>query len=120
MNPGSSLYRQYERDIEQFTMEQLLDSRLDQRLSVLYEHMLYREMIDEKVAEILPAILKSYRIRISVPGIRYVIVCYEEIEGEDAFPVRDGIAYVPLFCRNPVILFQDEYLSLIHISFLLP
>lgn len=109
MNPGSSLYRQYERDIEQFTMEQLLDSRLDQRLSVLYEHMLYREMIDEKVAEILPAILKSYRIRISVPGIRYVIVCYEEIEGEDAFPVRDGIAYVPLFGRNPVILFQDEY-----------
>ena len=57
MNPGSSLYRQYERDIEQFTMEQLLDSRLDQRLSVLYEHMLYREMIVEMLADILPAIL---------------------------------------------------------------
>lgn len=109
MNPESSLYRQYEREIEQFTMDQLLKSQLNQRLSVLYEHMIYREMIDDKVARVLPSILRSYRIRVSAPEIRYVIVCYEEIEGEDAFPVRDGVAYVPLFSTNPVILFQDEY-----------
>ena len=40
MNPESTLYRQYERDIEQFTMEQLLRSRVNSRLVTLYQHVL--------------------------------------------------------------------------------
>lgn len=109
MSPENSLYRQYEREIEPFTMEQLLKSRVNRRLVVLYEHMIYKEMIDEQVARVLPAILKSYRVRIANPNIRYVIVCYEELEAEDAFPVRDGTAYVPLFLEHTVLLFQDAY-----------
>lgn len=109
MNPESELYKQYVRDIEQFTMEQLLRSRINRRYVVLYEHMLYKEMIDEKVARVLPSILRSYRIRVKNPNIRYVIVCYAEMEGEDVFPVKDGVAYVPLFSEHPVLLFEDEY-----------
>ena len=65
MNPESTLYRQYERDIEQFTMEQLLRSRVNSRLVTLYQHVLYKEMIDEQVARVLPALLRSYRITVS-------------------------------------------------------
>ena len=109
MNPESTLYRQYERDIEQFTMEQLLRSRVNSRLVTLYQHVLYKEMIDEQVARVLPAILKSYRITVSDKRIRYVVVCYEELDREDVFVVRDGVAYAPLFSSHPVLLFQDEY-----------
>lgn len=109
MSPEHSLYRQYEREIEQFTMEQLLKSRVNRQLAVLYEHMIYKEMIDERVARVLPAILKSYRVRVDNPNIKYVIVCYEELEKEDAFPVRDGAAYVPLFSQRTLLLFQDAY-----------
>ena len=109
MKPEAALYKQYERDIEQFTMEQLLKSRINRRFVVLYQHMIYKEMIDEQVAKVLPSILKSYRIRLDNPNIRYVIVCYREMEGEDAFPVKDGAAYVPLFSEHPTILFQDDY-----------
>ena len=109
MKPEAALYRQYERDIEQFTMEQLLKARINRRFVVLYQHMIYKEMIDEQVAKVLPSILKSYRVRVDNPNIRYVIVCYREMEGEDAFPVKDGVAYVPLFSEHPVILFQDGY-----------
>ncbi len=109
MNPETPLYKQYEREIEKFTMEQLLRSRITRQLVVLYDHMIYREMIDERVARVLPSILKSYRIRVKNPNIRYVVVCYEEIEGEDAFPVTNGTAYVPLFSHRPLILFQDAY-----------
>ncbi|RHP44115.1 DUF5717 family protein [Clostridium sp. AF32-12BH] len=107
MNPDSSLYRQYERDIEQFTMEQLLRSRVNSRLVTLYQHVLYKEMIDEQVAKVFPAILKSYRITVSGKNIRSVVVCYEELEREDVFPVKDGIAYAPLFSSHPVLLFED-------------
>ena len=109
MNPESDLYRQYERDIEQFAMEQLLQSRVNGYLVVLYKHVLYKEMIDRQVAKVLPAVLKSYRITVTDPGIRYVIVCYEELEREDAYTVKDGVAYVPLFSSHPTILFEDEY-----------
>lgn len=109
MKPDAPIYQQYERDIEQFTMEQLLKSRINRRLVVLYQHMIYREMIDEKVARVLPSILKSFRIRLKNPNMKYVIVCYEELQEEDAFPIRDGVAYVPLFLERSVLLFQDEY-----------
>lgn len=109
MKPEAALYKQYERDIERFTMEQLLQSRINRRLVVLYQHMIYREMIDERVARVLPSILKSYRVRLKNPNMRYVVVCYEELKGEDAFPIRDGVAYVPLFLEHTVLLFQDDY-----------
>lgn len=109
MNPGNPLYKQYERDMEQFTMEQLLHSRINRRYVVLYEHMLYKEMIDGKVARVLPSILRSYRVQVKNPNIRYVIVCYEETEGEYAFPVKDGAVYVPLFSEHPVLLFEDDF-----------
>lgn len=109
MNPETALYRQYERDIEQFTMEQLLKSRINRRFVALYDHMIYKEMIDEQVARVLPSILRSYRVKVDDPRIRYVVVCYEETEGEDAFLIQDGLAYVPLFSEHPVLLFQDEF-----------
>ncbi len=109
MKPDAPLYQQYERDIEQFTMEQLLKSRINRRLVVLYQRMIYREMIDKKVAQVLPAILKSFRIRLKNPNMKYVVVCYEELQEEDAFPIRDGVVYVPLFMERSVLLFQDEF-----------
>lgn len=109
LKQDSPIYQQYERDMEQYTMEQLLKGRINRRLVVLYQHMVYPEMIDKQAARVLPGILNSYRVRVKTPGIRYVVVCYEEVEGEDAYPVRDGVAYVPLFVERTVLLFQDGY-----------
>lgn len=109
MSPDAPLYKQYERDIEQFAMDQLLRAKVNQRLVVLYQYMIYKEMIDERVAKVLPSILKSYRVRLNNPNMKYVIVCYEELEEEDAFPIKDGVAYVPLFLEHSVLLFQDAY-----------
>ncbi len=109
LKPDSQIYKQYERDIEQFTMDQLLKSRVNRRLVVLYRHVIYQEMIDEKVARVLPSILRSYRVRLKNPNMKYVVVCYEELQEENAFPVRDGVAYVPVFLEHGLMLFQDEY-----------
>ncbi len=109
MKPDAELYKQYEREIEKFTMEQLLAARVNERLVVLYRHMIYKEMIDQRVARVLPAVLRSCRIELDNPNIKYVVVCYEELEEEDAFLVRDKMTYVPLFREHSVILFQDGY-----------
>ncbi len=109
MKQDTPLYQQYEKEIREFTMDQLLRGKVNRRTLVLYEHILYPEMIDRKVARVLPTVLNSYRIRVKNPNMKYVIVCYEELNDEDAYPIQDGIAYVPLFLEHNLILFQDRF-----------
>lgn len=109
MSSTNKLYQAYERDMEQFAMDQLFASRIDSHLAVIYDRMIFEAMIDEPVAKVLPAILRSYRIYCRNPQMKYVIIRYEELEKEDAFLLDDGVVYVPLFSDKTVILFQDRF-----------
>ncbi|MCD7992572.1 MAG: DUF5717 family protein, partial [Clostridia bacterium] len=109
MNPSAELYQSYTRHMEQFAMEQLFQSRINRSLAVIYEHMIYKDMIDSRVARVLPGILKSCRIRCGDARMKYVIVRYEELEDEEAFLLENQSAYVPLFSDRSVLLFQDAY-----------
>ena len=109
MNPSAELYQSYTRHMEQFAMEQLFQSRINRSLAVIYEHMIYKDMIDSRVARVLPGILKSCRIWCGDSRMKYVIVRYEELEDEEAFLLENQSAYVPLFSDRSVLLFQDAY-----------
>ncbi|MCI8453755.1 MAG: hypothetical protein HFE84_03965 [Lachnospiraceae bacterium] len=109
LKPEDSLYQTYEREMEKFAMEQLFESRINSRLAVIYKHMIYRDVIDREVAKVLPAVLRSNRIVCKDAAMKYVVVCNEFLTGEDAYPLNDGVAYVPLFFDDCVLLFQDMY-----------
>ncbi len=109
ISPSSDIYKAYEREMEQFAMDQLFAGNIDDRLAVLYDKMIYKDIIDVPVAKVLPSILKSYRISCRNPEMLYVIVRYEETLHEDIFLLKDGVAYVPLFFHKSIILFQDGY-----------
>lgn len=104
-----SLYGRYERAMEKFAMEQLFESRINSRLAVIYKHMIYRDIIDAQVARVLPPILRTSRIFCKDRAMKYVVVCNDALAREDAYPLSDGVAYVPLYFDNSVILFQDMY-----------
>lgn len=103
------LYGEYERDMEQFAMEQLLEGRMNGRLAVIYRRLIYKEMIDGQAALKLPAVLSAHRIRCGCGACGYVVVSYEELDREDAYPLRDGEAYVPVFSERAIIEFQDSF-----------
>lgn len=105
----SDIYRLYERAIEQFALEQLFAGRINSRLAVIYKHMIYKELIDPQLARALPAVLKSNRITCRDAAMRYVVVRHGELMTEDAYPLQDGTAYVPLFSERDIILFQDSF-----------
>ena len=109
MNPSTELYKTYTRHMEQFAMEQLFKSRIDSRLAVIYDHMIYKDMIDRRVARVLPGILRSYRIKCRDSRMKYVIVRYEELNEDQAYLLEDQVAYVPIFSDNIVLLFQDAF-----------
>lgn len=66
-------------------------------------------MIDNQVARVLPGILKANRIRVKDAAMKYVIVSNEILTGEDAYPLQNQTAYVPLFFEDSVIMFQDTF-----------
>lgn len=109
LEPDSGLYRTYEREMEKFAMEQMFQSRINSRLAVIYKHMIYRDIIDSQVARVLPGLLRSNLIVCEDRSMKYVVVCNEALTGEDAYPLNDGVAYVPVFFDDSVIMFQDMY-----------
>ena len=111
MNFGAEedIYQRVEKKIQKFTIDQLLKSAFDQRLSVLYERMVLVDMVDERIGTVLPAILRAYRVSTSDPRMRYVVVRYLELQREELYPLKEGSAYIPLFFENSVLLFQDAY-----------
>ena len=109
LKPGDRLYKAYEREMEKFAMEQLFEGRIDRFLAVIYRHMIYRDIIDAQVARVLPGILRSNRICCQDTSMKYVVVGSALLEGEDAYPLNDGTAYVALNFDDCVLMFQDVY-----------
>ena len=72
--------------------------------------MIFAEMVDEHIAEVLPAILYACKIRTEDRRVTSVVVKYQELDKEEVFRLRDGAQYVPLYFDNAVILFQDQVL----------
>lgn len=107
--PDSETFKLYGRAMEQYMLQQLFASKINRILAILYDHMLYPEMIDLPVAKVLPSILKSCRIVCTEPQMKYVIVCCEELNGSEAYPLKDGEAFVTLYSDRSVILFQDSF-----------
>ena len=105
----TKLYKDYEKVISQFAVEQALKSRISRRLAVIYDKMIYADMIDSALAKALPSLLRSYRIRCSNPQMKYVVACYEELTEEAVYLLENGIAYVPIFSNKVTLLFQDSY-----------
>lgn len=109
--PDSLMSRAYERQIQQFTLEQLLAGSVDDSLAVMYRKQLFPEVVDEKMARILPDVLKTCRIAVDNPNLRHVVVVYGELKEEKMVPVRDGVAYVPVYSDGCRLLFADAYSS---------
>lgn len=105
----SDIYRGFEREIEQFMVDQLLEGQIDESLAVIYRQMLCKEVIDVSLAKTLPSVLMTNRISLSDDAMSYVVVRYEELTAEDVYPIREGTAYVPIFSERDVILFQDIF-----------
>lgn len=109
MKDDTPIYREYQKEMGRFAAEQILQSRIDSHLAVIYDAVIYEDMVDVPIARVLPALLKSYRISVKNPKMRQVVVCYEELMEEGVYPIQKGVAYVPVFSGKCCIMFQDAY-----------
>lgn len=102
-----ALAENYRRKMEEFAMDQMFQGHISPDLAKLYRAAVYPEIVDGKIAKALPKLLYTKSIRCENSAMRYVVVCYEELKGEVAAPLRNGQAYVPIYSDEARILFQD-------------
>lgn len=104
----SEMYREYERVIEPFMLEQLLGRKQNEDLAVIYERFLVESLLTIDFAEALADIMFLRRIRCKDRRIRQVQVLYEPLQRRITVPLSEGTALVPIFTPGATILLVDE------------
>lgn len=104
-----SLWEEYRKQLMPFTLEQLLKGRVNRHLAVLYREVLCREIIDRRLAAVLPAVLNSRRVRTDSEGMRSVVMVSPQLKEEEKFRLEKQTAYIPVQAEDTVFLFEDSY-----------
>ncbi len=104
----SRLYRLYEKQMQTFALEQLLDGAQNSRVSEFYDAMFIPEVVDAKTAPLLTEYLYTQELHFENARIREVKVVYGELEEEFSYPVNHGEAFVPIYSDSARAVFVDE------------
>ncbi len=105
-NPA--MLRNYLPAIEQFAEEQLKKGHISKKLACIYRGILSSAILDEAVAEKLPAILLTKRLQCWDQKVSFVIVRHKEMDCEWKLPLEQGEVYFPVYTSDCVIVFEDR------------
>ena len=106
--PETQMFRLYEKQIQTFALERLLQGDVTEQAGFFYEKMLIPEVLDEKTAQRLSEVVYTVHLSLSNKAIERILVLYGELKEEYAYTVTDGEAFLPVctpYCR---LLFVDR------------
>ena len=104
---NSDIYLRFARQIKDYTVESFLMGKMDEELAFLYKKLILPDMVDERMAEILPRILRSYKIVVEDKEIEKLVLSHPALKGEEVYTLTEGEAYLPMPYRDMILLFQD-------------
>lgn len=99
-------YENYRKTIHDFAYQKLLEGVMNEDYAVLYQEF-SRSMNSEEEVEALSKVIFTNRLYCDDKKIRNVIVCYSQMEKEEIYPCRNGVAYPQIYTEGGAILFQD-------------
>lgn len=103
------LWAEYRRQIEEFTLNELLAGHISRNLAVLYRAVLIGDMVDRRLAAALPAVLNARSIRTDAPYVRSAVIVYPELREAAKITLKDGQCVTPVYTEDALVLFEDAY-----------
>ncbi len=100
-------FESYEKQIREFTIEQLEKGNNDVNLSILYEEFLKDDALLEKFLEKIVKIMFQYEISCENLKMKGVYILHKELEKEKYIPMEKGKAIVNLYTEGAKISFVD-------------
>ena len=100
-------YKQYERIIETFAVEQLKLGRLDDNLAICYQQLLEIGVFDKEIARLLSSLIFKKKVAVIYPDMRRVILYQEEFNTPTMATVRDHQAYLSYMGSEGALFLED-------------
>lgn len=101
-------YIKYRTDIEKYVTEELLKENNNQFLQLIYSKIVTDDFLVGNMSQTMPAVLNTYKVTVNNNKIKTVVVRHKETENIVTSTVNNGVAYVKIYTKNPVILFMDN------------
>lgn len=101
------LYIAYRPQIDRFVLSQLYKGRINKDLAYLYRATLTGPMLTPENARALAALFSSVEVNWKGEA-RKLVVVHARVKGEKTYVLRNGRAYVDLYCPQDMIFVEDE------------
>lgn len=101
------MYERYGAQMNEFLLKQLLAGHINPYLAYLYSELLTPDKITPELAEGLAKVLFVKELKLEDKSIKRVIVAYAHNKKELAYPVNDGVAYVPVYVPGNEFILED-------------
>ncbi|MCR5594352.1 MAG: DUF5717 family protein [Lachnospiraceae bacterium] len=104
------MYSKYKRQISEYVSDQLAAGHNNRYLARLYREFVDEEMLTDPVrADQAANIIFIHEIDTSkYPDARFCILSYEHTDTEEAYPIIDGKAEVPIYSEDYCIALEDS------------
>ncbi len=106
----ATLYLHCKPEIEQFALEQITLGHMDENLAQIYELYLSQITITHELARSLAPLLYIHKLTCNNKRLRKVLVAHKQLNKILSYPIIDGVAYFPIYCKDRVIAFEDDRL----------
>lgn len=103
--PGDEIFDSFSTRMSAFSMNQAMQGRINERLSLIYDRMILEGMIDMRAASVVPDILNCQRIEVGDEEVRSLTLSYPKLNQVLKARVYDGVAYVPRYFDDAVFRF---------------
>lgn len=103
----AELYESYRDQMLVFAVEQIEKERIDANLAIVYEDVLFVEMIKPNMANHLARLLFTCEVTVPDSSVKRVIVIQEQFCGERTYPVESLYAYPCLYSDSSTVLFEN-------------
>ena len=101
----SEIYMHYERAMSSFAISNALKLMMDDELAVIYDRMIYPDIIDERAAAVLPDIFKCCRIETKDGRADYLTVSYDGLEAAVRADISGNVCFVPVYFKDARLRF---------------
>ncbi len=106
-SPKDKTYAKCLSDMERFATDEILAEHNNTHLQFVYRDVLNDDFVVGELEDHLPNVLHTYMIKVDNQNIKSVIVAHKEVDAVQEVDLKDGIAYVQLYTKHPVIMYVD-------------
>ena len=104
----AKIYEEYKALIFQFMLEQINAHAITKPLLSIYNEFIDADIVDSRLAKVLPDIVSAQMLKLEQEGIDKVIVVYPELKGENVYRYNSNLHYIPVYSKDAIVFVEDE------------